>query len=250
MKHKIYHIHIRKTAGTALKRYILNSFSNELVCPIRSEFELRAKIPIGQRLTYIKNYSFISGHFYSFGQSLKGEYFVFSMLRNPLDRALSAFNHMKNDTNDIYHKKILKLSLKQAFEDERFNKELNNGQTRQIVYNAGYDYDSLTAKNAVEVAKEFLQEINFVGIQEMINTSCTLLGKALDIEFPNKMPVWNKKITAAGIKKDQLKEDDVLLIQRNNLLDMELYQFAIELLDKRYLPALIENSSLNHSGFE
>lgn len=232
-RNKIYFIHIRKTAGTSLRSCIANEFSREKICPFYSEVSLRRNIPLGERVNHVKKYDFISGHFYSLGTPLKDDFFIFTILRNPLDRTISVFNHMKNDKSDHYYKPIANLSLIEAFDSEIFKNELWNGQTRQLVANAGYDFDSLTTEDSLEIAKDYIQKIDFFGIHELLQDSGLRLFQKIGFDTLKNIPWRNQEITSNGIKKSELSETEITVIKNYNFIDEQLYHFSINLFNDK-----------------
>ncbi|MEZ5592435.1 MAG: sulfotransferase family 2 domain-containing protein [Gammaproteobacteria bacterium] len=230
---KIYFIHIRKTAGTSLRSCIANEFPREKICPFYSEFSLRRNIPLGERVNHVKKYDFISGHFYSLGTPLRDDFFIFTILRNPLDRALSVFNHMKNDKRDPYHEAIANLSLIESFDNEIFKDELWNGQTRQLVANAGYDFNSLNSEDSLEVAKDYIQKIDFFGIHELLQDSGLRLSQKMGFDTLKNIPWRNREITSNGLKKNELSETEIAIIKNYNFIDEQLYHFAMNLFNDK-----------------
>lgn len=222
---KIYHIHIRKTAGTAIYSLLRSQYQDDEVCPIRSEIELRGKFPPQQRLSTITQYRLISGHFYSFGQKLTSEYSIVTFLRNPLDRTISAFNHIQNDQRDPFHKKLKGMSLMNALQSNLADLELQNGQTRFLVGNAGYDHRQLD-QSAADIATAFIDKIAFVGIQEQMESSLQHLAIQLGIDVPQQIPRTNTQITKSGIKVSDLSADEIGFIREHNAYDLQIYEYA------------------------
>ncbi len=223
---KIYHIHIRKTAGTVVYNLLSKQFSQNDVCPIRSEIELRGKFPPRQRLPEITRYRLISGHFYTFGSALSPEYKMITFLRDPLTRAVSTFNHIQNDIRDPFHKKIKGMPISEALQSNLAALELNNGQTRFLVGNAGHDHTQLDDQSAVDIAKSFLDQMFFVGIQEQIESSLQGLAQQFSIDVPDQIPRLNTQITELGIKVGDLSAAELALLQEHNKHDLEIYSYA------------------------
>jgi hypothetical protein len=222
---KIYHIHIRKTAGTVIHNLLRKQFQKQQVCPIRSEIELKCKIPFGERLTKISEYPLISGHFYSFGKHLLPEYKIVTFLRDPIARTVSAFNHIQYSKRDPFHKKLKGLTLCDALESNLADVELRNGQTRFLVGNAGFDYNNLD-ENSVSIANAFIEQMFFVGIQELMEPSILHLTRLLHIDAPQRIHRVNTKVTASGIKVDDLSDEELTLVHEYNAYDFQIYQYA------------------------
>jgi integrase len=224
---KIYHIHIRKTAGTVIHELLRKQFQEQQVCPIRSEIELRGKFLIDERLTTIRQYPLISGHFYSFGKRLMPAYKIVTFLRDPVARTISAFNHIQYSKRDPFHKKLTGLTIGEALQSNLADLELRNGQTRFLVGNAGYDYNNLD-DDAISIAKSFIDQLFFVGIQELMELSVQRLTFLLGVDPPHQIDRINTKVTASGIKVNDLSADELKLVQKYNAYDLQVYQYARE----------------------
>ncbi len=240
---KIYHIHIRKTAGTALLQVIKSKFDQSRICPIRSEWELKQKVKREGWIDYLQQFQLISGHFYTLASLLPHEHYTYlTFLRNPLHRVISVFKQMQNDKRDVFHKKITGLSLVEALESNLFNQELQNGQLRFLVSNAGHSLESLPSQKAIEVGLKFLGSIDFFGIQELMGVSALLFNKQFCTNLPSRIPRVNTRITEGGLQVADLSSEEIELIIMHNKLDMILYEKALDIFDKNCVNVL--NNSL------
>lgn len=223
----IYHIHIRKTAGTVIHRLLRKLYKKSQICPIRSEIELNFYYEPSQRVAAVRDYKLISGHFYSIGRHLIPEFESMTFLRHPVSRTISAFNHIQKARKDPFHSEIKGMSLTQALKSNRAKLELNNGQTRYLVGNAGYDYRELDS-DCVEIAKSFVDQLFFVGIQEKMESSVQLLAKAIDIKTIDNIPKINTAVTGDGIKQEHISQNELDLIKEHNHYDLQVYQYVCE----------------------
>lgn len=222
---KVYHIHIRKTAGTLIHQLLKKIYNKDQVCPIRSEYELNGSYEATKRVASIRHYNLISGHYYTIGRHLIPEFEAITFLRHPVSRTISAYNHIQNDRRDPFHNVIKGMSLIEALNSQRAKIELNNGQTRYLIGNSGYDFKELNS-DSVEIAKSFVDKIVFVGIQEEIESSVKLLAKLINIETLENIPRVNDAVTRDGIKREQISQNELDLINENNKYDLEVYQYA------------------------
>ena len=84
---KVIFLHIPKTAGQSVHAALVNAFGNEAVCPARVNDQLRR-----MSITEINRYQVFSGHFdWSLLDCIKGPKYVFTILREPIDRILSFY---------------------------------------------------------------------------------------------------------------------------------------------------------------
>lgn len=228
---KIYNIHIRKTAGTALREQIRLNIENNEICPELSEFELFAKHKRDDIKIYLDQFALFTGHYYTLSQYLPKNTFIFTMLREPISRCLSEINQMYNDQKDLMHDYVKDKKKHELFGDSRLDQYINNAQTRQLLSNAGYDYDSLDDNKRVQYAISYLDQLDFVGIQEAFDTSLFLLAKKLAWKIPEKIKKINTEITKSGMKLHH-KIHFIGKVHDNNRLDIQVYTYAQKKFDQ------------------
>ncbi|MCF7971121.1 MAG: sulfotransferase family protein [Methylococcaceae bacterium] len=237
MKSKIFFIHIRKTAGTSARKALKDIFQIENECIIRSEWELKAKIPAEDRVKYLESFDFISGHFTSsysnFINIMKSVLFI----RDPVARVISAYNHIQADSTDPLHQFSIGKSLEECLETEELIEEMSNSQTRYLVGNSGYDYNELDDNARIQIAKDFLGKVDFLGLTEAFSTSISLFAIMAGKDIPDSFPVLNKKITEKGSKKSDLIGYSQLILSKNRL-DLEVYEAAKEIFNERVADVL------------
>lgn len=87
---KIVFLHIPKTAGQSIHAGLVDAFGSEVVCPARVNEQLQV-----MSIKEINKYSVFSGHFdWSLLDCLKGNVYVFTVLRDPLERILSFYFYL------------------------------------------------------------------------------------------------------------------------------------------------------------
>lgn len=224
---RLFHLHIRKTSGTVLYRGIVKSYGKEGVLPYRSDFEILRKLPeIREIEAAISDSTAISGHFYRVARFVPEDFYRVTILRNPLDRAVSAFNHMKNDPNDLLHEQIADLSFPEALQDGRFARELWNGQTRALVSAAGQNFEELQDAERLEVALDYLRSLDCVGFQEKLAPFYDKLHADIGLTVDHARKV-NDAVTSNGLKLDDILQYSDQVVFRNRL-DLFLYFAAMK----------------------
>lgn len=94
---KLVFLHIPKTAGQSVHAALEDAFGQEAMCPARVNDELR-KLTI----TQLNRYQVFSGHFdWSLLDCIKGPKFVFTILREPLDRVLSFYFFLRDEASRL-----------------------------------------------------------------------------------------------------------------------------------------------------
>ena len=126
MTKKYIFIHVRKTAGTSFRASLRKNFEeSQYYCPVQSQLDLHRKYPIEKRADFLNDYDLIAGHFFSIGQILNlSNYSIFMFFRNPIDRVISAYNHMKNSIKDPLNQNLKDKSFREALNIKEANLEM------------------------------------------------------------------------------------------------------------------------------
>ncbi len=144
-----------------------------------------------------------------------------TILRNPVERTISAFNHMKSDRLDPKHVEIADLSFADAMNDARFAHELWNGQTRALVAASGENFEKLDDAGRVNTALHTLKKMELVGFQENLEPFYKKLRTNLQIQIDYDERV-NHKITSKGARlADVINCSGALALK--NRLDIVVY---------------------------
>ena len=253
MKKKYIFIHVRKTAGTSFRASLRKNFEDSKYCPIQSQIDLHRKYPIEKRADFLNDYDLIAGHYFCIGQILSlSNYSIFMFFRNPIDRVISAYNHIKNSKKDRLNQKLKDKSFREALNYEGANLEMVNSQFKYLIRNfGGPNYNLL--ENEIEskysYEKHFpllinmLEKIEYIGITELFNTSIKLFEKQNydNLDF-GKEKILNKKVTANGLKFHTMKSEEITELLKLNFLDMEVYKAALFVFNKR-LSKFIEDKN-------
>ena len=240
MTKKVVFLHIRKTAGTSFRTCLAKNFDAKAECPIRSQFELRAKFAPNARRNELDKYNFISGHFYDLNSFLSDNHCItFMFFRNPIDRVISAFNHMKNDTRDPLHKFVSNVSLSEALDSDQVATEMSNSQFRYLFGNfyPNFEYSAFHATSDFKALEAdisaCLTKVTHIGLTEFYRSSLKLFSKTCPSGLLFGRPEHrNKDITSNGMKLESLSSEQLEKIISYNKLDMLVYKQACRLFDK------------------
>jgi hypothetical protein len=214
---KIFHLHIRKTSGTVLFNALWKKCGKDMVLPYRSDVEIFNKMPDKEdRQKEIAATPIISGHFYRLANEIPEDYFKVTILRNPVERTISAFNHMKGDIHDSSHIKIADLSFKDAMKDPRFAHELWNGQTRALVAAAGKNFETLDDAERVNTALHTLKSLDLVGFQENLQPFYRKVRSNLNLQVRYNQKI-NQKVTSQGIRVADVVNFSDEVVSKNRL---------------------------------
>lgn len=190
--------------------------------PDLEEIEHFKKLPPEQQLRF----RVIEGHFeFGLHSHLPEASTYITMLRNPVDRAISYYYYVLKNRQHYLHKKVTSVQMTfRSFIASKLSKELNNGQVRLLVKDGMQPNFGECTRDMLEAAKQNLQNhFAVVGLTEQFDESVVLMRRALGW----KMPVYLKRnVTPHHETREALPQDLVSEIERDNVLDIELYQFA------------------------
>ena len=236
MQKKIFFFHIEKCGGTTfhhLLRYNYPTYfsltpkyssGSDLTGGIITEKEIRRLFSI---LPFTKG---VGGHtlrpYINYGSAIGKDVFRMTFLREPMNRFLSHLNylglHLYGDKN---FEKYMEINKYENFMTKR-----------------------LAGKEDIKLAKEILMDrFEFVGIVEMFDESLLILKRKL--EENGFSPFYKKKNVSQRNKHykkmENIDKDLLQKIRDKNVLDIELYKFAVEKiygkLAHEYGPALAQD---------
>jgi len=245
----IYFLHIPKTGGTTLQEFVSSQFPESSILPAHLWSELLRRDPQS-----ICEYSFIWGHFYTYlvrfvPHSLR----YITVLRDPIERALSHYGHIVRETSHYLHGRAVSLRDFGGFlRDPITATALTNFQVRSLTasFNPVSIAESMSVLQldafelektlettipstpdhiSVEHAMHRLKQMCFVGITERMTESVSVLCRRFNWAPPLQFRSLN--VNDCRLKWSELCADDRDLLMQLNAEDLKLYAFANELLD-------------------
>ncbi|TRZ38610.1 hypothetical protein CEQ21_24845 [Niallia circulans] len=209
-------LHIPKTGGSTLNSIFTRQFSAQELYD--HEFFQNKIVPIADLTSEDRmQINAIAGHLlYGAHEQFTKPYHYFTMLRHPVDRVLSLYSYLRNYPG---YERLQNMTLEEYVRTEP---EAKNGQTLLL---CGYPL-----QYNVSLAKKRLESFDVVGITERFDESLYLLKSAFgwtDIHYEKV------NITKTRLKRTDVPLETIKLIEEHNKLDIELYHFAKELLQKR-----------------
>jgi hypothetical protein len=232
----LVYLHIPKTAGTSLISILDKQFGRHEVFPFHSVSEIGGlhDIPLNAH----KRYKFVRGHF-RLGPFDRCVYryivqnpLVFTVLRDPVERTLSAFRHIWRHQENSLHEEFAarNVSLLDFVTSPKFAARVVNHQARQIagalvprpmrwITTGGLHQEVL-----LQIALEKLEQFCFVGLTERFEDSVRVLAAVFGWDLPQELPELNQAPLAS--RREQLSEEELAAIEAATEVDRCVYEAA------------------------
>ncbi|QIF02029.1 sulfotransferase family 2 domain-containing protein [Roseimicrobium sp. ORNL1] len=253
----LFFLHIRKTAGVSLRDIFINRF------PAADAPFFLAHVPENASRSP-EVHPLVTGHVhYGYIQQFRQRPAVFTMLRQPFSRALSAYTFFQGHDQAKLDELKAELSAEEYAERVAFltrarecgtlgeflqrepalaKAHLSNVQTRQLL-------DEVVAGDLDEShlaqALRNLGACDVIGLMERVPESIALLEHRLGWEGLG--PVLHQNVTRDRLAKEQVDGDGLETLMSWNMLDVRLYRYA-EALFNIHLREMHAASGLSHSS--
>lgn len=230
----IIFVHIPKAAGTTLNKILARQYGRQRVFAIKAGMEGRSlqdleQMPAAQR----QNLKVLRGHF-NFGlhDLLPQPSTYITLLRNPVDRALSHYYYVLKFPTHYLHDQVAgqQMSLKDYVSND-LSVELDNHQTRMVAGGeTAFVPVGQCSTHGLDVAKQHLhQQFAVVGTVERFDETLILLKEV----FGWATPFYAKaNVTRNRPQRRSLSAEELELITSRNQIDLELYDYANHRLDQ------------------
>jgi hypothetical protein len=225
-------VHIPKTAGISLREVLLERYDEARRFRILHPADDLAKLAA---LTQEQRgrLDLIEGHmYYGVHQLIGRECRYMTMLRDPVERVLSCYSYVReNDWHHLYDR-IARggMSLADCLRDS-VSIELDNHMVRTL---AGQQYIHLpfghVAPAMLEEAKSNLSTFAAVGLCEEFDQSLALFARTFG--WRGAKPRLSNA-TRGRVRREELDDQTVALVESHNALDRELYAHARSLFARR-----------------
>ena len=219
-------LHLPKTAGTTVNRLIeweyrlSEMYSIDPVLFKWSAAHLR-KLPPGR----LKKIRMFKGHMvFGLHELLSQPATYITVLRDPVDRVISAFYFMRTYKLHPLYWKLRRNNW--TLEDFVYRYQRENVQAKVV---AGSDYDAPCTPKILERAKQNLgRHFSVVGLSERLEESLALMK----LRFGWKLTSYSSfNVTRSRPKKADLPKATLELIREKNAFDIELYECGREIFE-------------------
>ena len=190
------------------------------------------------------------GHLQYFCKDFIGDAFRFTILRDPIERAMSGWEHIQRSPNHPAHSLLEGVSdIKSALNNRQLRRHLSNAMTWFLGPRPQYDkyktkeaairgaIQSFADQEMLDSAKECLEQLDFIGFTETLNQDTLKLFEVLGLEeraesdlvMKNSNPL--KKVKSY---RDSLDSETMELLLEANALDYELYEYAKQIAKEKW----------------
>lgn len=223
-KSKILFVHIPKSGGMSLYNALADAVGGRYSIRFYSASEEQQSKYLAMNDKVLRKYSLISGHF-SFPFFLKqpiSDYKAITILRDPVDRELSAYFYMKTYQEHPNYANLKNIDLYE-FLDRRLKRK---GQWNRHC-------NQISGEGNFEAAKKAIDEKYFlVSTVEYLNEFCNILQQKLGL---GKIEIKRHNETIFRMSQRELHPDLIDKIIQLNQEDIKLYHYAKEKFEKEYL---------------
>lgn len=227
-------LHIPKTAGTSFNALLERHFAPDEVVPYHT-----AGLPVSETATLIgdtpaeqlRRYRYLATHLdYSVHEHFPQTPIFITMLRHPIERVLSNFAHLKRHRTRLYDV-VKHMSLQDFLTSPETRDQYYNRQTCQLA-GVTLEPDSPLPpdESLLETAKQHLEKMVFVGLQEHFAASVHLLNHTFGWSDPYYE--W-RNVSQQRVGWFEQPRDTMVLLTETNRLDLALYRHAEGLFNRR-----------------
>jgi hypothetical protein len=221
---RIYFHHIKKTAGNSLRKFLIDHVGERNVSPMLRGGKYR------DALLEYGRYAVISGHLAPLpGDRLPADRTTITLLRDPIDRALSQFVafllrnvHGLNLTPVVDQAREFSAWL-EAMRPEEL--DMLNGHV-QALWPFGWTAQSIPdPSHMVGAACDALDAFDVVGLQHSLHDALTAVARRVGWPPPTEVPREN--VTTERLAAEQLPPSTLARLRRALEADYELYAHAL-----------------------
>ena len=209
-KAKVIYLHVPKTAGKAFEKLAEKNYVNDCSLSTSGKFSWDAW----------KECTLVGGHFfYSRYDGMSGRRVFLSVIRDPVDRAISRFNFYKNDNGRVKYRKAM------GFNHDDLLKTIRRS-TFRVEFVNNYQCRYLSGKRKFSAVKNaFKSDAFIVGHYEEIDKWLALVGERLgwsDLSLPKV------NVATDPFYMNRYKEDKALIkvLRERNREDYQLFDFV------------------------
>jgi Wzt C-terminal domain/Sulfotransferase family len=223
--------HLPKTGGTALRTVFEEMFGPENVSP---HIEGRSEIWAIQKYS---RFRMISGHFLSLlpGDDRSDGRIRLTMLRHPIDRAVSEYFYWRHHSCEGVDDKLAKWA--QEYDICNFFRMRENSNETSVTnfytkhFSTRISRQMPDAATIISLARESLSKYGFIGICEHMHDSVDIFCWQFKFAPVRKIPRVN--VTSFRVDVGSLDSKTLSQLNEMNDLDLQLYDFALQMFEEK-----------------
>ncbi len=251
----LFFIHIPKTAGTSFTRILENIYPPESRCDAYYIQELIETDP--ETLARLR--LFIGHIDYAASELMPKPLNIVTFLRDPVERAISAYNHIKTNADhsqhDLFNAEVS--NLYDFANHPEFSRQLKNTQTgmlgrdnrfrllydlahnnqiklNEAKYLSNFHRQHEVTKIDLFVAQERLRKMTFFGIMGWFDASISIFCDMFGVPYPDTPPRDNIAAYRKAGDNPQYDDHDMTAIRELVYIDNQLYNFSKRLFMERF----------------
>jgi uncharacterized membrane protein YkvA (DUF1232 family) len=229
----VYFLHIEKTAGSSVHRVLTAAFPDPGICPTRLWQELE-----GVRPEDLRHFQLYSGHLTgSFADFLGRRLRTVTLLRDPVQRSISHYAHIRRDPSSPYYGLAQNLSLREFCLHPETRHLVEDYQARSLagaalkapqpwskqiaLRNSPQERADILAR-ALAVVKDCVA----VGVTERLPDTLAVFADTLGLDWSGHTPYEN-----ASYNRPKIVDAETLAVIRSiTQLDAAIYDEAVAIL--------------------
>lgn len=232
-------LHIPKAAGTTFKHVLRKQYGQHAIAslPVRESQDSLKHFTHNSPIFEEEHIKVISGHtIYGVHQYLKRQSTYFSFVREPISRVISDYYYLLRNKAYPNHDYVIEneLTLKEYVLSGK-SKLVDNFQTRVLSgLGESVAFDQCSQEMLEQAKKNISNQFVLLGIVERFDETLLLLRYLLDWQSNLFYPYplyFKQNQTKNRPPYDEIDVPTREAIRNQNLLDIELYQFAINRFD-------------------
>ena len=237
-------VHIPKTAGTTLNSILNHQYSpaetHEIMMRGMSLILPRPRIIPKPLISFSKirrlkaalaghTVRLIRGHFdMSLSKHLPSNTQFFTLLRDPVERAISHFYHYRRATTDPIHPLAMRSTLIEWVSASGVV-EMDNGQTRRLAGEMNVPCGRVTLQMLDRAKANLAKNFAVIGLTERFDESLILLHRQFGWPLQR---VRDLNIGENRPQRTDLSKETRKILDDCNHFDLDLYQFASDLFEQ------------------
>ncbi|MBT8040741.1 MAG: sulfotransferase family protein [Gammaproteobacteria bacterium] len=227
-------LHIPKTGGVTMSRLLAQQFKSGQIYEIDPPNYVENAARLAEQPETLKrSIKLLTGHM-AFGvhKCLPQKSVYFTMLRHPVERAISYYYFVRNSRNHPLHDEVVKSSMTLLdLVREQITVELDNGQTRILcgmpdVPWFGRSHVVCTPQASEQAIRNIESDSVISGVTELFDDSVKALNRSLGLSLP--LDCSRSNVTKGKPSSNEISSRTWRLIEQMNEYDMALYHKVLE----------------------